>query len=211
MSDNLLPYQLCIGYKKFLQKQISNNKDLFISLSELQKPKSMVISCCDSRVNPELIFGCQPGDIFVLRNIANLVPSYDEEHKSIFQGTGAALEFAIKKLKIQHIIVLGHSSCSGVRFFLENLSAESSENSSFLKNWTSQMETFARTHSKNKKSWKYLSIEYSLKNLLTFPFVFSEVKAQKLSLHGAYFNLLDGSLLARNSKNGEFLSPSFIS
>ncbi len=203
--NNSFPRQLHSNYEQFYNKQFLKNKDLFNSLFEKgQKPKIMVISCCDSRVVPELIFDSKPGELFVFRNIANLIPSYDEECQSFFQGIGAALEFAVNQLQVRHIIILGHQSCSGLEFFLKTRPTDYT--SSFITNWISQINDNTDNKSRiQNRELEYLSVEYSLNNLSTYPFIQCGIKSKTLNLHGAYFSISDGMLLIKNPESGQFI------
>src|ERR1700689_200279 len=113
-----LPARLIEGYRSFLAGSFRREQDRYRQLAESgQRPKILLIGCCDSRVSPEVIFDALPGEIFVLRNIANLVPPYqpDAEH----HGTSAALEYAVTILNVEHIVIMGHASCGGVRAYVE--------------------------------------------------------------------------------------------
>src|SRR5919112_6021262 len=112
----MFPQRLTEGYRAFLDERLPREKNRFEALAEKgQSPEMMVIGCCDSRVSPEVIFDASPGELFVVRNVANIVPPYtpDDEH----HGTSAALEFAVQALRVKHIVILGHASCGGIRAF----------------------------------------------------------------------------------------------
>src|ERR687894_2283703 len=112
----MFPTRLTEGYRAFLDGRFPSEKSRFEALAEKgQSPEVMVIGCCDSRVSPEVIFDASPGELFVVRNVANLVPPYETGGE--YHGTSAALEFAVQALKVRHIVVLGHARCGGIRAF----------------------------------------------------------------------------------------------
>ena len=133
----LLPEHLMDGYKAFIDKRLPGEKQRFRELAEQgQHPKTMVIACCDSRTAPETLFDCGPGDIFVVRNVANLVPPYEPDGDH--HGTSATVEYAVTALKVAHVIVMGHSSCGGVKGCLDMCSGRApalEEKSSFVGRW----------------------------------------------------------------------------
>jgi carbonic anhydrase len=115
MTASTFPAQLTQGYRAFLGDRFARERQRYETLAEGQAPQIMVISCCDSRVSPEVIFDASPGELFVVRNVANLVPPYETGGE--YHGTSAALEFAVQALKVKHIVVLGHARCGGIRAF----------------------------------------------------------------------------------------------
>src|ERR671916_1331905 len=115
----MFPQRLVDGYRAFLGERFPRERSRFAALAERgQRPEVMIIGCCDSRVSPEVIFDASPGELFVVRNVANLVPPYAPDGD--YHGTGAALEFAVQSLKVKHIVVLGHAHCGGIRAFADN-------------------------------------------------------------------------------------------
>jgi carbonic anhydrase len=172
----------------------------------------MVIGCVDSRVSPEVIFDAAPGEILVARNVANLVPRYEspsEEDPSHQHGTSAALEFAVRALKVRDIVVLGHAFCGGIKAFASDQAPLTS--SDFIGRWMSQIAPAADAIAASRddgeaylRQLEFASVELSLKNLMTFPFVKAAVEEGKLKLHGAYFGVASGKLLVRNEKTGQF-------
>jgi carbonic anhydrase len=165
-----------------------------------QSPSILVIGCCDSRVSPETIFDTHPGEIFVVRNIANLVPAYTPD--GVCHGVFAALEFAVQVLKIAHIVVLGHAHCGGIRAFAEHGPPLSPGDS--IHKWMSLIAPAAAAVRVNKDAPDYLtrleqaSINESLDNLLTFPYVRAAVESGQLLLHGAYFDVATGEVFVRD-------------
>jgi carbonic anhydrase len=163
-----------------------------------QSPRILIIGCCDSRVSPEVIFDTHPGELFVVRNIANLVPPYTPD---LCHGVFAALEFAVLVLKVEHIVVLGHERCGGIRAFAEHGPPLSQGDS--IHKWMSLIAPAAELAGPKTGGTDYLtrleqaSISKSLDNLLTYPYVRDAVGGGRLCLHGAYFNVATGQVLVR--------------
>jgi carbonic anhydrase len=172
-----------------------------------QSPEVMVIGCCDSRVSPEVIFDASPGELFVVRNVANLVPPYETGGE--YHGTSAALEFAVQALRVKHIVVLGHARCGGVRAFADDTAPLSPGD--FIGRWMTLIAPAAERLGPRQGSLdEYVSklelaaVENSLRNLMTFPCVRILVERGKLQLHGAFFGVASGVLMVRNPETGEF-------
>ena len=204
----MFPERLEKGYRSFLEKRFASERARYQELAAEQKPSIMVIGCVDSRVSPEVIFDAAPGEILVARNVANLVPRYEPEGESQ-HGTSAALEFAVRALQVRHIVVLGHAFCGGIKAFASDDAPLSS--SDFIGRWMSQIAPAADAITAPKQDWEsylrqleFASVELSLKNLMTFPFVKTAVEKDELSLHGAYFGVASGRMLVRNEKTGSF-------
>jgi carbonic anhydrase len=209
----MFPERLTKGYRAFLEGRFAVERGRYQSLAGSgQSPSIMVIGCVDSRVSPEVIFDAAPGEILVARNVANLVPRYEspsEEDPSHQHGTSAALEFAVRALRVRHIVVLGHAFCGGIKAFASN--AAPLTESDFIGKWMSQIAPAADAITTPKDQWddylhqlEFASVELSLKNLMTFPFVKAAVEAGELALHGAYFGVASGKLLVRNEASGAF-------
>lgn len=191
------------GYNKFHDTVFRRHRNLYKRLASGQSPQDMIIACCDSRVEPALIFSSRPGDIFVLRNIANLVPPYAPD--SYHHGTSAALEFAVKSLKVKNIVILGHSGCGGVKALLENKQGE------FLGPWM-QIADEARQHALNlsgeltseeiQQRCEHENILISLRNLHSYPWILDGMKDYGLRLHGLYFDIENAELSVVNEKSG---------
>jgi carbonic anhydrase len=165
----------------------------------------MVISCCDSRVDPGLIFNAAPGEIFTLRNVANLVPPYSPDGN--YHGTSAAIEFAVRSLEVEHIIVLGHAGCGGIRALL------GAHEGDFIGPWMRMAEpardaALALVGDTDpellQRTCEHETVKISLANLALFPWVRERVQAGKLTLHGWYFNIERGELLTVESPSGTF-------
>ncbi len=205
----MLPERLTKGYRSFLGGRFASERARYQELAGLgQSPSIMVIGCVDSRVSPEVIFDAAPGELLVARNVANLVPRYEPGGGQ--HGASAALEFAVKALKVRHIVVLGHAFCGGIKAFASE-GAPLSE-SDFIGKWMSQIAPAAKAIGPRDgdgeegylRKLEFASVELSLRNLMTFPFVKAAVEQGDLHLHGAYFGVASGKLLVRNEKSAAF-------
>jgi carbonic anhydrase len=213
IQPDLLPARLVEGYEAFLSGHFRREQERYRQLAKSgQRPKILLIGCCDSRVSPEVIFDALPGEIFVVRNIANLVPPYkpDAEH----HGTSAALEYAITVLNVEHIVVMGHASCGGVRAYVEQF-ADSTRTTiapgDFIGRWISLMAPAAaklgpRTEPIEVYAERlgHAAIIETLANLRNFPYVRDGEQAGRLALHGAYFGVADGRLYGLDEASGTF-------
>ena len=203
MTDNFikpLPNHLVQRYRGWKANNFSNSKAWYEKLAnDGQRPRAMIISCCDSRVNATTIFGADSGEFFIHRNIANLVPPFAED--SSHHGTSSAIEYAVIELKIPNIIVLGHSNCGGANAAFKMFSENKTQNKTiFIHSWLCLMEEgFKKLNKKdikrfNAKELEKQSIIVSLKNLMTFPFVKEAVNKEKLNIHGLWFDIAVGNL-----------------
>jgi carbonic anhydrase len=205
----LFPQRLTAGYRSFLGERLPRERSRYAALAETgQRPEIMIIGCCDSRVSPEVIFDASPGEMFVVRNVANLVPPYAPD--SNYHGTSAALEFAVQALKVKHIVVLGHAHCGGIGAFVNEPAPLSPGD--FIGKWMTMIAPAAeRLGAPGRDMADYLvrleraAIEQSLTNLMTFPYVRQRVEAGELDLHGAYFGVATGVLLLRDPSDGSFV------
>jgi carbonic anhydrase len=193
-------HDLIDGYYKFRGTEWLEERERWKELAEGQSPRVMVIACSDSRVEPATIFGSRPGEIFVVRNVANLVPPF--ETGGGLHGVSAALEFAVTVLKVDEILVLGHGACGGVKAALSgDLKDAAPGEGGFVASWIKLLDD-ARAkviaeHGKTPEGQTALEqegVRTSLKNLMTFPFVKERVEAGTLELHGAVFAIADGKL-----------------
>ena len=194
------------GYKRFYKKSFEKKQEFYGNLSkEGQSPKFLVISCCDSRVHPAQIMDTNPGDIFVIRNVANLVPVNEPDGKS--HGTSAAMEFAVKHLNVKYIIVLGHSQCGGIKTLMEG--EHFSSEYSFVDPWmgiakNARLSVLEKHKGKSfEEQCTYCekaSIEISLNNLMTFPWIKEKCDSGELKIHGWYFNIKTGALLGHRGE-----------
>ncbi len=205
------PHHLLEGYRTFTSQRLPTEQSRYRELSEIgQSPEVMVIGCCDSRVSPEVIFDAGPGELFVVRNVANLVPVYQPDGGA--HGVSAALEYAVRALHVKHIVVLGHAQCGGIRAFVDNNAPLSPGD--FIGRWMSMFikpgervgqrahETMADFTTRIEKAAVFRSLE----NLLTFPFVRTLAERGELQLHGAYFGVAEGSLFVLDQAAKEFRS-----
>ena len=203
------PQRLIDGYRVFLADRLPIEQNRFRELAERgQSPEIMVIGCCDSRVSPEVIFDARPGELFVVRNVANLVPPYAPDQN--YHGVSAALEFAVAALKVKHIVVLGHAHCGGVRAFAEDAAPLSPGD--FIGKWMELMApAVAKAGPRGDLPFAdYLarleqaSVANSLDNLMTFPRLRKLVERGDIALHGAWFGVATGQLYVRNPASGAF-------
>ncbi len=196
---------LISGYRRFRAGAYAEQANLYRQLGEGQEPNIMLIACADSRAEPSDIFNAAPGQLFVVRNVANLVPPYQPDGG--LHGVSAALEYAVNVLKVEHIVVMGHGGCGGVA---ASLSSEGNPAiGEFVTPWVSLLETarerVVASGSINPQfALELEGIEVSIGNLLTFPFVLQAVEEGRLSLHGAWFAIVHGELHWRNAKTGRF-------
>ncbi|CAN5500378.1 carbonic anhydrase [soil metagenome] len=207
------PAHLISGYQTFTSQRLPTEQTRYRELSERgQSPEVMVIGCCDSRVSPEVIFDVGPGELFVMRNVANLVPVYQPDGGA--HGVSAALEYAIQVLKVKHIVVLGHAQCGGIRAFVDNAAPLSPGD--FIGRWMSmfikpgeKVEIRApETQTDFATRIEKAAVMRSLENLMTFPFVQSAIARGELQLHGAYFGVAVGSLSVLDQEAKEFVPVS---
>lgn len=177
------------GYHSFREKYAKGDLSVMRYLFRYgQKPQIMVVACCDSRVDPALILQCDPGDLFVVRNMANIVPPY--EHDDAHHGTSAALEFGICFLKVKHLILLGHSQCGGIQALLNNRSIGRND---FISNWVNLMHSEAHTHY-SADEYAKLALQQSYRNCLSFPWIKDKVQEQSLQLHLWFFDIESGQI-----------------
>lgn len=213
----MFPERLTRGYSSFIGGRFKTERQRYADLAETgQRPEILVFGCVDSRVSPEVIFDAAPGELLVVRNVANLIPPYEEEDRNSQHGTSAALEFGVQALKVKHIVVLGHAQCGGIRAFADE--QEPLSPGDFIGRWVSLIAPAAARlgpkppccagHSGTDPAYlralELASIEQSLLNLLTFPCVRILHEKGRLHLHGAYFGVATGELLIRNPHTGTF-------
>lgn len=206
----MFPKRLTDGYSSFLHGRLQTEQTRYKDLGEHgQHPNIMVIGCGDSRVAPETIFDAGPGEMFVVRNIAAVVPPCEPDSQAAFHGTSAAIEFGVSALEVGHIVVLGHASCGGVAAFANKVAPIAKPN--FIGKWMSQVASVAEKvgpQTGDRAEWiqkmEWGVVEYSMANLLTFDTVRERVDAGKLIIHGAYFGVATGVLFIRNPATGKF-------
>jgi len=200
--------RLVEGYRRFWNSYYKEDRALFEHLTQQgQSPKSIVVGCCDSRVDPAIVTDCAPGDLFIIRNVANLVPPL--ETAGHFHGTSAALEFGVRQLEVEHIIVLGHAHCGGIQALMDR-QPDAEQGEGFIDAWM-QLAAHARNRVLSRMHGESAEAQYraceqeailvSLDNLLSFPWVLQRVAQGKLTLHGWYFDLERGELLRFNPES----------
>ena len=206
-----LPQYLVTRYHGWKATTFAENHAWYRRLAdEGQRPRAMVISCCDSRVHVTSIFGADQGEFFIHRNIANLVPPYEPDGNQ--HGTSAAIEFAVTSLKVAHLIVMGHSLCGGVQGCYNMCSGnapELEEKSSFVGRWMDLLRPgFERigegTDQERLTQLEHEAVKTSLENLMTFPFVKEAVEADRLALHGCHTDIGEGGLTMLSPQSGRF-------
>jgi carbonic anhydrase len=203
----MFPQRLTEGYRSFLGDRFARERSRYEALAEGQSPEIMVIGCCDSRVSPEVIFDASPGELFVVRNVANLVPPFETGGE--YHGTSAALEFAVQALKVKHIVVLGHARCGGIRAFADDSAPLSPGD--FIGRWMNLVAPAAERLGPRQgdladyvAKLELAAIDNSLTNLMTFPCIRILVERGKLQLHGAFFGVATGVLMIRDPDTGAF-------
>lgn len=209
---NKFPAHLLKGYRQFMSGRYAKEQERYHQLAEGQSPTTMVIACCDSRAAPESIFDCGPGELFVLRNVANLVPSYEPDGGQ--HGTSAGIEFAVNGLGVQHIVIMGHGRCGGIHAAL-NPSNTPLADGDFIGKWMSLLDPVTKqfpdnglmTDGERQTALERISIRNSITNLRTFPYVSELEAAGKLTVHGAWFDIKTGELWIMDTQTGEFSRP----
>jgi carbonic anhydrase len=205
------PKHLLDGYRTFATQRLPTEQARYRELSERgQSPAVMVIGCCDSRVSPETIFDAGPGELFVVRNVANLVPAYQPDGGA--HGVSAALEYAVTALHIKHVVVLGHAQCGGIRAFVDKI--EPLSPGDFIGRWMAMFvkpgEVVEQRDHESMQEFvtriEKAAVFRSLENLMTFPFVRAAVERGEMVLHGAYFGVAEGSLFVLDKATKEFRS-----
>jgi carbonic anhydrase len=194
--------KLLAGYHQFRDTYYRENKAFIDELmARGQAPKAMMIACSDSRIDPSLKFGVAPGDMFIVRNVANLVPPFEPD--SAAHGTSAALEFAVRALEVEHVIVMGHARCGGIKALLEQPQA-----GDFVAAWMkiakpAREKALASSSdpAEAQRCCEQESVRVSLRNLMTFPWVREAVEKGKLQIHGWYFDLTTGALYVLNKQD----------
>ena len=208
-----LPDYLVQRYYGWKATTFANSKSWYHKLAEDgQNPRAMIISCCDSRVHVTSIFGSDAGEFFIHRNIANLVPPFKKDED--YHGTSAAIEYAVKSLKIPHIIVLGHSTCGGVKASYDYFSGNKSnlkEESNFVASWLEILRPSFNNlpndlNEENKVSYlEKAAVLTSVNNLTTFPFIQNSINNGSLSIHGLWHNIGTGELMSYDIKTKKFI------
>ena len=206
------PQKLIEGFLRFRERHFMRDDGLFQQLVvQGQTPKTLVVACCDSRVDPALVLDCAPGDLFVIRNVANLVPP--SEGRIGHHGTSAALEFGVCNLGVQHIIVLGHAHCGGIQTLVKTGGIHNPN--SFIDDWMHLAESARKEVTKEMpdasleeqaRACEQRAILVSLHNLMTFSWVRERVELGTLTLHGWYFDIERGQMLRYNASQNSFVA-----
>ncbi len=206
------PEHLLKGHANFMDGRYAREKDRIRDLASTgQHPPTMIIACCDSRAAPEMIFDAGPGEMFVLRNVANLVPIYEPDGGQ--HGTSAAIEFAVKALEIENIVVMGHGRCGGIRAVLSHHHTPL-DDGDFIGKWMSMLgdlpaqlgQNALLTDAERQTAMERISIRNSIRNLRTFPYVQQLESEGKLAVHGAWFDISTGELWIMD-EHGDFIRP----
>ncbi len=203
--------KLMKGYRHYRDGPYEQSRSLIESLVDRgQQPEVAVIACSDSRVDPAILFQADPGDLFVIRNVANLVPPMEQE--GTYHGTSAALEYAVLGLGVKHLMVLGHAHCGGIKAMME---PDSGDNTfSFLPSWVSMLAAAHRRvlatmsqagEDARTRACEQNAVLVSLENLTTFPWVRERVESGNLQLHGWYVDIATPELSAYDGKAGKFI------
>ncbi len=206
------PQDLIDSYKKFKSRVFEPNSRHYNELAENgQSPETMIISCCDSRVDPETIFNKGPGELFVVRNVANLVPPF--ETQGSYHGVSAAIEFAVLNLKVKNLVILGHSKCGGISAALDSSATVQTE-ANFITKWMSILDgprqkvrtkCVSCSHEVQQYELEKDGIIHSLENLRTFPCVKYLEEKGRLNLHGAHYDIKTGELKIYNEAQNKFI------
>ncbi len=212
--DGGFPARLVEGYLGFRHTRFRRERDHYARLAESgQQPEVLVIACVDSRVAPEMVFDADPGEMLVVRNVANLVPPYQPD--AGYHGTSAAIEFAVRNLGVRHVVVVGHASCGGIRAFRLNRqsgldAAHMDPGGDFVARW---MDMIAPATAlvcegvdplRDQQAMEFAAIRQSLLNLRSFPWVAAREREGALALHGAWFDVADGTLCVLDERSGAF-------
>ncbi len=215
IHSDLLPSALREGYAKFRQFKYARHSQRYMELAvKNQKPSTMVIACCDSRAAPETVFDASAGELFVVRNVANLVPPYAPDGER--HSTSAALEFAIHGIGVQHIVVMGHGRCGGIAAAAAQVQQPLSK-SDFIGKWMSDVRDVVKSvpcpqgcnASDHHRLVERASVVHSLENLRSFPWISTLETRKELSLHGVWFDVALGELHVFDEQSGNWrLVPS---
>jgi carbonic anhydrase len=207
------PEELLTGHANFMAGRYARERDRIRDLAaQGQNPTTMIIACCDSRSAPETIFDAGPGELFVLRNVANLVPNYQPDGGQ--HGTSAGIEFAVKALGIKNIVIMGHGRCGGIKAAL-NPDSTPLDAGDFIGKWMAMLgdlpdqvgQNDLMTPAERQTALERISIRSSIHNLRTFPYVAELEAAGKLAVHGAWFDISTGELWVMDGDTGDFVRP----
>jgi carbonic anhydrase len=195
---------LIAGYRRFRAGTWPEERKRFEALSRLgQRPRALVIACSDSRTDPQMVFNARPGELFVVRNVANIVPPYGPDDQP--HGVSSAIEFAVRSLQVRDIVVLGHAMCGGVKALLEGVPDGASD---FIGPWVriaepARQRAMAAPSEQRHSVCEHETVRLSLENLMTFPWIKDAVEAGHTTLHGCFFGIESG-VLERLGEDGVF-------
>ena len=207
------PERLLSGYGRFMDGSYRAERDRYLELADRgQKPETLIISCCDSRAAPETIFNCGPGELFVIRNVANLVPAYAEGGDPF--STAAAMEFSILALKIKDIVVMGHGRCGGISAALDT-GMEPLSPDNFVGRWIEPLAPLSEqvrnkedlSAAERQTALERVSIYNSIRNLRSYPYIKALEEKGDVTLHGAWFDISSGELWVMDTATGDFSRP----
>ena len=202
---------LLLGYRRFRELEWKEERDRWAELAEGQSPRVMVIACSDSRVDPSQIFDARPGEMFVVRNVAALVPPFEPDTR--YHGVSAALEFAVTQLEVEELVVMGHGLCGGCAAALTGQFDDADHGAGhFIAHWIDMLreareEVRSRHNSLDRPAFtemEFEAVRVSLRNLRTFPWVEERERLGRLRLHGAHFGIADGQLRICDEQSGRF-------
>ncbi len=203
--------KLMKGYRNYRDGSYEASRPLIASLVERgQRPEVAVVACSDSRVDPAILFQADPGDLFVIRNVANLVPPMEQE--GTFHGTSAALEFAVLGLSVKHLMVLGHAHCGGIKMMMDP--DPGNDTFKYVPSWVSMLAAAHRrvlatmsqaSHEARTRACEQNAVLVSLENLTTFPWVRERVESGDLQLHGWYVDIAIPELSSYDWESGKFI------
>ena len=195
------------GYRRFREETWPAQRDRFMALAEQgQRPETMLIACSDSRVDPQMIFSAAPGELFVVRNVANLVPPYMPDAN--LHGTSAAVEFGVRVLQVRQLVVMGHALCGGIRALLEGVPPAAGD---FVAGWIGIAERARAVALRcdapdaQQEAGEHEAVRISLANLMTFPWVAEAVAEGRLTLRGAHFGVATGRLMLLDPATDSFV------
>ena len=195
------------GYRRFREETWPAQRDRFMALAEQgQRPETMLIACSDSRVDPQMIFSAAPGELFVVRNVANLVPPYMPDAN--LHGTSAAVEFGVRVLQVRQLVVMGHALCGGIRALLEGVPPAAGD---FVAGWIGIAERARAVALRcdapdaQQQAGEHEAVRISLANLMTFPWVAEAVAEGRLTLRGAHFGVATGRLMLLDPATDSFV------
>lgn len=185
------------GYRNFRHKYVNKENSVMAQLStQGQHPKMLIVSCCDSRVDPGLILNCDPGDLFIVRNVANIIPPFERDFG--YHGTSAALEFGINFLKIRHLVIMGHTQCGGLSALFNGID----QDTDFIEKWVSIIDNTKKDSNITcEKDQIKTSLQASYENCMTFPWIRDKVDKKELSIHRWFFEIATGEILCHQEEN----------